>query len=159
MLQAAGLWLNVPFVQQEENGCGSAALAMVMRYWEDRGGTAAGETADARHIQNDLFSPVDRGIPASAMAPYLEAHGFRAIAFHGQWADLREQLAKGRPLIVCLDGGKALHYVVVAAWDDNAAAVNDPADRKLRRLDRREFEKRWKAAGNWTLLAVPRPQS
>ena len=34
--------------------------------------------------------------------------------------------------------------------------VNDPAQRKLLKLDRAAFEKGWKAAQNWTLLALPR---
>ena len=33
--------------------------------------------------------------------------------------------------------------------------TNDPAKRKLLKQARTNFEKEWKAAGNWTLLAVP----
>jgi len=36
MLVAAGVpgvWLDVPFVKQEKEGCGSASVAMIMQYW------------------------------------------------------------------------------------------------------------------------------
>jgi ABC-type bacteriocin/lantibiotic exporter with double-glycine peptidase domain len=55
-------------------------------------------------------------------------------------------------------GGES-HYVVVAGVSEGAVEMNDPADRKLRKISRGEFEKKWRAAGNWTLLAVPRAAS
>jgi hypothetical protein len=33
--------------------------------------------------------------------------------------------------------------------------INDPAQRKLLKESRSSFEKKWNAARNWTLLAVP----
>src|SRR5207248_6187286 len=33
---AAGFWLDVPYVHQEKDGCGSASLAMVLRYWQTK---------------------------------------------------------------------------------------------------------------------------
>ncbi len=155
-LAASALWLDVPFVKQEKNGCGSAALAMVIGYWQRRAPALHAEAGDPARIQQALYSAEARGIYASAMERYLEEHGFRAFAFRGEWEDLERNLAKGRPLIVCLGDGKSRHYVVVAGLEDGAVEVNDPADRKLRKLDRAGFEKRWRAASCWTLLAVPR---
>ena len=155
-----GIWLDVPFVRQVENGCGSATLAMTMQYWLRHGASVDPRAADAATIQQQLYSAQDRGIAASAMRRYLEEHGFRAVAFRGRWDDLREQVAKGRPLIAGIRSGPdSLHYVVVAGVGDRTIEVNDAADRKLRTLGRAEFEKKWKATGNWTLLAVPRPVS
>jgi hypothetical protein len=47
--------------------------------------------------------------------------------------------------------------VVVAGVDAEQGVVltNDPAERKLLKQARTNFEKQWTAAGNWTLLAVP----
>lgn len=158
--QSAGLWLDVPFVRQGKDGCGSAVLAMTMQYWFHHGASGSAAEADAVQIQNRLYSPAEHGILASALAGYLESHGFRAVAFRGAWRDLSEQLAKGRPLIVCLrSGGDSRHYVVVAGVNGETVEVNDPADRKLRKMERAAFEKKWRAAGNWTLLAVPRALS
>ena len=155
----SGVWLDVPFVRQVENGCGSAALAMTFRYWLKHGAAVRAEDADPDRIQDQLYSADARGISAVAMRSYLEGHGFQVIVFRGRWADLGEHLAKGRPLIVSLRSGGESHFVVVAGIGESEIEVNDPADRKLRKTDRAEFEKKWRAAGNWTLLAVPRTLS
>jgi uncharacterized protein YvpB len=54
---------------------------------------------------------------------------------------------------------RSLHYVVVAGMDsqNEIIMVNDPAERKLRKLDRATFEKQWGGARRWTLLALPQP--
>src|SRR5438094_3268736 len=32
----SSVWLDVPYVHQEKEGCGSAALAMILQYWSQR---------------------------------------------------------------------------------------------------------------------------
>src|SRR6185437_7320853 len=32
--QSSGVWLDVPFVHQEKDGCGAAVIAMLMEYWQ-----------------------------------------------------------------------------------------------------------------------------
>jgi ABC-type bacteriocin/lantibiotic exporter with double-glycine peptidase domain len=154
-----GIWLDVPFVQQQKNGCGAASISMVMQYWQRQQGAPPDKNADAERIQRALYSSQARGIYASALERYLQNHGFRTFAFRGEWDDLRDHLEKGRPLIVGLKpaGALPLHYVVVTGldWERTMVLVNDPARRKLLKQDRFDFEKQWNAAGNWTLLAVP----
>jgi ABC-type bacteriocin/lantibiotic exporter with double-glycine peptidase domain len=153
-LSAQPLWLDVPFVHQDENGCGSASLAMVIDYWRAHG--AAADPANVDAIQRELYVAARKGIPAESMTRYLEQHGFEAIAFRGEWEDLEHHLALGRPLIVALRvRGATYHYAVAAGISPDAIALNDPADRKLRQYDRARFEKEWNRAGAWTLLAVP----
>lgn len=150
----AGVWLDVPFHRQEKNGCGAAVLAMVMEYWK-----SPAEAADPRAIQQALYSEKEQGIPASAMEAYLRDAGFRTFAFAGEWSDLEQHLQKGRPLIVALRAGRdaQAHYVVVAGLDAARGLVylNDPARGKLRRVARAPFDREWKTASRWTLLAVP----
>jgi ABC-type bacteriocin/lantibiotic exporter with double-glycine peptidase domain len=155
-----GVWLDVPFVKQEKDGCGAASIAMVMQYWLNQQGDVAGKNADAVQIQRALYSSRARGIYASDLEHYLQQQGFRTFAFRGKWEDLRQHLEKGRPLIVALKpagGDVPLHYVVVTGldWDRALVMINDPAERKLLKENRSSFEKKWNAAGNWTLLAVP----
>jgi ABC-type bacteriocin/lantibiotic exporter with double-glycine peptidase domain len=157
--QAPGLWLDVPFVKQVENGCGAAVLSMTMQYWARQGAPVDPASADAGRIQSELYSAELHGILASALGLYLEEHGFQALVFRGRWDDLGVHLAKGRPLIVAMRSGGESHYAVVAGVGDGTVELNDPADRKLRKIGRAEFEKKWRAAGNWTLLAVPRAVS
>ncbi len=160
--ETAGVWLDVPFIKQTEDGCGSAAIAMLLQYWGAHGTAVPQARADAETIQRELYSRKARGIFASDMERYLKESGFRAFALRGEWSDLREHLAQGRPLIISLQPGgghAAFHYVVVTGmdWRHEAVFVNDPARGKLLRIERQEFEREWLAGRNWMLLAVPTP--
>lgn len=159
---APGIWLNVPFVHQQTNGCGAASIAMVMQYWQRDGERSVRAAADPRRIQRALYDRRAKGIYAAAMERYFRQNGYRVFAFAGDWNALKHHLAKGRPLIVALGGdhrSEPLHYVVVVGlnWQERVVLVNDPAQRKLLKMDRSQFEKRWKAVDDWTLLAVPGP--
>ena len=164
VLLAAGLpgvWLDVPFVKQEKDGCGAASMAMVMQYWQAQQGQPANDASDASQIQRTLYSAKAHGIYASDMERYLQEKGFRTFTIRGEWEDLKQHLEKGRPLIVALKpvSGGALHYVVVTGAGPEMVMVNDPAQRKLLQQDQSSFEREWSAAGKWTLLALPQTQS
>jgi len=156
----AGIWLDVPYVKQSEDGCGSAVISMVLQYWNAHGTPVAPQRSDAQAIQRKLYSRKARGIYASDMESYLEGTGFRVFPLQGEWKDLQEHLTQGRPLIVSLQPGNAkspLHYVVVTGidWQQEAVFLHDPARGKLLRVARAEFEKEWRSNRNWMLLAVP----
>lgn len=152
----SGVLLDVPFIKQEKDGCGAATLAMVMQYWQRKQGRIA--TVNADDILHALYSRRAHGIYASDMEQYLKEHGFRTFALRGEWSDLKDHLEKGRPLIVALKITRDdMHYVVVTGMDQDVVLKHDPADRKLRKQHRSEFEKEWKGSGNWMLLAVPAP--
>ena len=157
----SGVWLDVPFVKQEKNGCGAASIAMILQYWQRDQSQAASAIAD--EMQQRLYSSKAHGIYASDLERYLDQYGYRTFAFRGQWSDLKENLEKGRPLIVALKPPRQaeFHYVVVTGldWAQDVVLTNDPAERKLFKRERLDFEKQWKAAGSWTLLAVPRQQN
>lgn len=156
-----GHWIDVPFVAQPPEGCGAAAISMLMRYWNSHGATAPAEVFDTSAIQQKLHSPSDHGIKASDMVRYFSEHGFRTFAIKGSRNDIEQQIAKGRPLIAALaplKNDRILHYVVVAGFvpEENVVLVNDPAQRKLLKSPWNEFEKQWSAADYWTLVVVPK---
>ena len=156
--ESSAVWLDVPFVKQERNGCGAASIAMVMQYWQRETGRPG--RVDAGEIQRAIYSQRAHGIYATDLERYLRDHGYRTFAFAGTWDDLQQQVSKGRPVIVALKvGHDDLHYVVVAGWDSrqNVLLKNDPAERKLLKQGRASFEREWKAAARWMLLAVPQP--
>lgn len=157
----SGVWLDVPYVHQEKEGCGSAALAMVLQYWGEKGITIPADRMDAEKIQQELHSKASHGIRASDIERYLRESGFSPIEFRGEWTDLRNHIEKGRPLIAAIQPRtrSPLHYVVVVGLDpaDEAVLLNDPERGKLIRVERSEFEKEWKRTDSWTLLAVPKP--
>jgi ABC-type bacteriocin/lantibiotic exporter with double-glycine peptidase domain len=157
--EGSAVWLDVPFVKQEKNACGAASVAMVMRFWQHQQGLSPNADADEARIQLVLYSSKAHGIYASDLQNYFHDHGYQAFAFQGRRADLRQHLEKGRPLIAALKPavGAPLHYVVVVGLDveHRLVLLNDPAERKLLKQDLASFEKEWKGAGYWTLLAVP----
>jgi ABC-type bacteriocin/lantibiotic exporter with double-glycine peptidase domain len=158
--ESAGVWLDVPFVKQSEDGCGSAAISMILQYWGAHGVEIARRRADAQLIQKQLYSAKARGIFASEVESYLKSSGFLVFPLAGSWLDLEENLRQGRPLIVSLQPGSRsapLHYVVVTGidWQRDAVFIHDPARGKLLRVERAEFEKQWRSNRNWMLLAVP----
>lgn len=157
--EPAGVWLDVPFVEQEKDGCGAASIAMVMQYWQRQRSQSAGSDSDPSLIQRSLYNPEAHGIYASDMQHYFAQKGFRTFTIRAGWDDLEQHLDKGRPLIVALKpaGAARLHFVVVAGMDarQNVILVNDPAQRKLLKQARRDFEQEWAGAKNWTLLALP----
>ena len=157
--------IDVPYVAQTKNGCGSAAISMVMRYWGGRSPQAERSginLADPDRIQSALYSPAARGIPASSMKRYFLDSGYRVVDFAGNWDDLQHHLREGRPLIVVLRASGRLgplHYVVVTGIDAEGqyVFVHDPAQQESLRMSRQGFESEWKPMHNWTLLAVPHP--
>jgi len=156
MLSATdAVWLDVPFIKQDVNGCGAASIAMLMQYWARQSGRSP--DADAAAIQRALYSRAAHGIYASVMEKYLQQNGFQTFVIRGAWSDLRHHLEKGRPLIVAIKpaGETVLHYAVVAGLDNDILLLNDPARRKLLKYARSDFEREWKATSNWTLLALP----
>src|SRR5262245_59173551 len=119
-------WLDVPFVRQPRNGCGAAAIAMVMQYWM--------READENRIYALLSGPKREQMSGEKLRQYLEDHGFSAHAFSGERRDLEEHLQKGRPLVVCLAPGgisASLHYVVLVGLTNDAAFYHDPVRGKL----------------------------
>jgi ABC-type bacteriocin/lantibiotic exporter with double-glycine peptidase domain len=158
-LAQSGIWIDVPFVKQPAEGCGAASIAMVMQYWQAHQGGQQSRSTDVSNIQRALYSEKARGIYASDLRRYLNQQGFQTYVLRGDAALLEHHLQRGRPMIVALQpaSNSLLHYVVVTGIeaDRHTYLVNDPAQRKLLKVDTRNFEQEWRATGYWTLLALP----
>ena len=147
--------LAVPFVAQQKNGCGAASVSMVMQYWAgQRSGT---QYPDPAAVYASLYDPALRGIPLVEMKRYFEGQRFRAYTLHGEWADLAAHVGKGRPVSVSLKkrGAGPMHFAVVTGTTPDQVLLNDPTRQKTTRMKRPAFEKLWRKADRWMLLAVP----
>jgi len=161
--QPPALWINVPYVAQVRDGCGSATISMVLQYWAKKEGRPSPPLADAQTIQSQLYSPKDHGITTTGMEAYFRKSGYRVFVFQGVWNDLAHHIRLGRPLIVGLQASgpiEPLHYVVVVGIDvaRGFVLINDPAQQKMLRVSRQGFESEWEHTHNWTLLALPAPR-
>ena len=148
LLAVAAATLNVPFVPQEKDTCGAAALAMVLAYW--------GQPVPHDEIAGALLKKELRGIPGSELARFARERGLTATAYKGDLAHLRTFVERGRPLIVAWDMGRGrAHNVVVVGFEGDDVVVHDPAQGASRTVPRATFEERWAGAGHWTLLVMP----
>jgi predicted double-glycine peptidase len=154
----AGLRLEVPFVPQVKQGCGSAAIAMVLLWWKQHGFAAKPASVDAATIHREVYEEKEQGTTARDVSRYFEQRGFRSFGFSGTWAELVEHLEKGRPLIAAIrpPGQRQMHYVVVSGIGTDRILLHDPAVGAYRAVSREGFEKQWAASDRFTLLAVPR---
>jgi len=149
--------LDVPVVRQQKNGCGAAAVAMVMWYWSDYFDLPGEMRPDPSQIYEQLYRPETHVIRLSDMRDYVAQRGFHAFTLQGTMKDLEEQTGRGRPLIVGLRKGPRaiLHFEVVTGIDGKHVWLNDSSRRKPTRMSRSRFENSWSAAEHWLLLAVP----
>jgi ABC-type bacteriocin/lantibiotic exporter with double-glycine peptidase domain len=163
------VWVDVPFFKQQKNLCGAACIYMIMDYWRSHQ-EALGERGKTfnlptpQEISSAFDAPQAKGIYGSQIAGYFGRQGFRTFVFKGDWSDLEDHLSKGRPLMIALGGRGSNgpnHYVVLTGLDSSKKTVlmNDPARRKLSRMDQTNFLELWRKTFNWTLLALPETHS
>jgi predicted double-glycine peptidase len=142
--------LDVPFVSQSERLCGGAAAAMLLRYWGLEGVRA-----------EDFSTLVDEaagGIRQSAIVAAIRANGLvvtrLSTKVDGGEAVARE-LEHGRPVIALIeDRPGTYHYVVIVGWTESRITVHDPALTPFRVLERSNFDRRWRAANRWAIVAI-----
>ncbi len=149
--------LDLPFYRQQKDGCGAASVAMVLHYWQQRQPQTMGQMPEADEVYRALYQPELRGIPLGQMRQFMDGQGLRAYTLRGTMHDLKQQLAKGRPLIVATKAGdrKPIHFVVATGLDGDAVWMNDPTRKKPRRMALKKLQQQWARADGWMLLAVP----
>jgi predicted double-glycine peptidase len=148
---SAAAQIQVPNMQQYKNGCGAAAVTMVLAYWRPENNPSHAA------VYQQLIDAERKGILLSDMKAYLEAQGFRAFTFRANSSDLTAHINKGRPLIVPVrpSARSRTHFIVLTAIDDTHVTFNDPTKTAPQRWPLRKFLKQWQEAEQWLLLATP----
>lgn len=151
---------TVPFIAQEAYQCGPASVAMVLRYY--------GVPADEDAIARELYLPSARGTLNLELEFYARRLGFETRTFASSLTRLKEELRRGRPLIVFQDlaaaGGAASwpvpHFAVLLGYDDRTeTVVLHSGTTSYRVVPYAEFERARAARGHWTLLILPAGQA
>ena len=157
-LAGAGGWVvvaGVPEVRQaSREGCGAAALEMVLGFWRVPTG------------QDQLWSaaapPPGQGVRAGRLRDLARDRGLQAFLLEGTLADLDRELARQHPVLVGVlqrRGDRAdPHYLVVVGLNQRRqqVLVLDPAA-GLRELPLAEFVVAWAATRRVTLVVYPPP--
>jgi hypothetical protein len=149
---ASSMAMDVPYLAQTDALCGGAAAAMVFRYWGDV------------HADPQEFAPiVDRragGIAAGAFVDAVRRRGWRTVELAGGSADLQARLDARQPVVVLIaDRGPRYHYVVAVGKTADAVVIHDPAWGPSRAIKDVEFDRIWRASGNWAVVILPPPAS
>ena len=150
--RAAHALLDVPYVTQTPELCGGAAVAMVLRYWGERG-----------VFPEDFASLVvqsERGIPTAAMVAAVRTRNWQAAVISSDPREARSKIQsaidRGQPLIALIEvSPQTYHYVVIAGATEKEIVVHDPARSPFRVLSWDAFDRAWAAAGRWLMLVLP----
>ena len=111
---AKGFYLEVPYVRQEENYCGPAVLAMLLRYWN--------HPADHRELAGRFQPFPKKGLSGLELKKLAASEGFQTYSFAGDTPEMLDHLRQGRPLITVIDPSVLTtnnHYVVLVGWDES----------------------------------------
>jgi len=147
-LRHSGTPLPVPFIAQQPNYCGPAALAMLANYY--------GHAVSQEDIAHAIYLPSVRGALTAELAGYARRFGLWTRSYRGTETDLRRQIAAGVPPLVLGRFGRAWHYFVVLGFDDARQVVFVHSDRRRQlALRRDDFLRRWDRADRWSLLVCP----
>ena len=143
-----GVQLDVPYLSQTEAMCGGAAVAMLFRYW--------GEA----HADIQAFAALaDKragGITTQALVDAVDRRGWQTRPFAGSIDLLREQLQRGRPVVILIqDRPGRYHFVVVTGLTGNEVIVHDPAWGPSRHVPVKRLLRDWRPTGLWSLLILP----
>ena len=140
--------LDVPFVPQIPALCGGAAVAMVLRYFGQRG------------VYAEDFAPLvvatGEGIRTDDLINAVRQRGWQAVPFAGAADLMQRRLEQGQPVIALIeDRPGRYHYVVIVAWRAGRVTIHDPARGPHRQLDENRFERAWQTTGHWAMLVLP----
>jgi ABC-type bacteriocin/lantibiotic exporter with double-glycine peptidase domain len=144
---------NVAEIRQSSaDGCGAAALAMVLARW--------GRPVSQEEIRAASPPPAGKGLRADTLRDFARAQGLQAFLVEGRPGDLEREVGRDRPVLVGVvkrQGRRAYpHYEVVVGINRELQRIVtlDPA-RGARETSIERFVEEWAAAGRLTLVVFP----
>jgi ABC-type bacteriocin/lantibiotic exporter with double-glycine peptidase domain len=144
---------NVAEVRQtSRDGCGAAALAMVLGHW--------GRLVTQDEIWAASPPPPGQGMRADALREFARGQGLQAFLVQGEVGDLDREVGRDRPVLVGVikrQGRRTYpHYEVVVGINRERRRILtlDPA-RGARETTLDRFTAEWAAAGQLTLVVFP----
>jgi len=150
--QNKSYFIDVPFIKQENNYCGAASLAMVFKYW--------GKNISQYSIADKIYEKSKKGVSSKNLKSFSEENGFLAFIYKGDLENIKENIKKGRPLIIAMSSNSptGFHYIVVVGYnkDSSIILVNNSYSGKLKTIRVKDFIKKWTKSDYWTLLILPK---
>ena len=142
----------VPFVPQDDNMCGPAALKMVM----------AADSVDAtlEELKRQVFLPGRQGSLQAEMLAAPRRHGLVSYQLAPRLEDVLREVAGGTPVIVLQDYGvwpvSAWHYAVVVGYDfPRHEVLLHTGLKPAMKMPIAVLEYLWKQSDYWAMVAEP----
>ncbi len=141
---------NFPFVEQTENYCGPASLAMVARF--------AGRNPSLQDLGAMMFTPEKKGSFQSDFIGAARRLGLMTVQVSGLRSILRE-VGDNHPVVVLENLGSSQnplwHYAVLHGYDlsQKEAVFHSGKDANLI-LDLAAFERLWSGADYWAVVVL-----
>lgn len=150
-LPAAHRIEDVKFIEQEENYCGPATLAMAMDF--------AGKPIPVETLAPQVFTPGKEGSLQQDMLGGARRQGMLAVQIQGLPSLLKEVEA-GHPVIVFLNLGLSwypiYHYALVTGYDlSDPAIVMHSGSTPSKVWNMKKFERSWSLGQYWGLVVLP----
>lgn len=138
-----------PQSQGASNGCGTTALSMAMEYWRP------GARENERRRIDAAVRPFDWFTAPGDLIRYARQNGFQAsLLADAQFNDLFGLLDRSIPVIVVVNSGQSLHYMLAVGYDTDPLQLHfaDPASGGILTLEPSDFDAMWQ---DLTLLGLP----
>lgn len=128
---------------QTPGKCAAYATAYLLRHF--------GEETNGEELYPELKRSLGF-VSANSITNVLKNHGYQTKAYHGNIDTLKQQLAKGNPIIVFIRIPRDTHYAVVVGYDEQHIYLVDSLTENANALDARynrvltteAFEDVWK---------------
>ena len=141
---------GVPFIRQDANFCGPAALASVMVYY--------GETIDQHTIGQATYDAKLRGCLLSDLENFARSRGFDTMADRGTVDQIKDFLSRKKPVIVLVDLGwwfvSRPHYLVIIGYTEEGFVAHSGYE-ESQLYEYEKFTELWAKIGNTYLLVYP----
>ncbi len=144
--------LDVPFIEQTDNLCGPASLAMVANYY--------GQNVTAEDVANLIYIPEKKGSLQIEMQAAARSLGLVAYSMNMDLASLRSEINAERPVIVLQNLAFNIypiwHYsVVTGRAPNNDYLLLHSGRHEYYRSSWTTFENTWRRGKYWALIAAP----
>ena len=134
---------GVPFIRQDTNFCGPAALASVMSYY--------GESIDQQTIGEATYNSKLKGCLLSDLENFARTRGYETIADRGTVDKIKNFLHRENPVIVLVDLGRWFisrpHYLVIIGYTDEGF-ITHSGYKASQLFEYERFTKLWRKIGN-----------
>lgn len=141
---------HIPFIQQTENHCGPASLAMMLESKQ--------RPADLKVLAAQMITPGKKGSFSTDVISSVRRQGMVPVKI----TDLKSlliEITAGQPVMVFQNLGFSWypnwHYAVALGYDlDGPDIILHSGKNKFQKTDLRLFERSWSMANSWGLLVL-----